>query len=74
MATNLIPQQDWKEWLNAWSKGHLGRPIHIQAFGPGTGSHEELHGLPFAGLIVELDGVKEPSITITAEKSIHDYI
>ena len=57
-----IDRSVWINYFNEFTRRNQWRPTHLQLFGE-LGAQDEAHGLPFAGIAFDADGVS-PSVEI----------
>lgn len=48
-----INRENWGHFFDDFSKRHSGKKINVEAYGPGTNPHHEIHSLPFVGIVYE---------------------
>ncbi len=69
MATQEIPQDQWQEFLDTFSRLHQGWLADVQVFGDQTGRHVETKGLPFRGASFETKGSEKNEVAIFIDQS-----
>jgi Family of unknown function (DUF5335) len=59
-----IQQQQWKTYLEEFSKRNLGRTVDLQVLSEEIGTQEEAEMLPFEGITLETKGPHASSVEI----------
>ena len=73
MATNQVPRDDWKQFLDDLSKSHKGRPAKAQLIGQGIPDSPETESLPFQGATLEEKGSDAHAVRVMlGEKFTHE--
>jgi hypothetical protein len=58
-----IERSEWVAYFKEFSERNAARPTQLETFGE-LGAQEEEHGLPLAGVGVEMDGADSPRVEI----------
>jgi hypothetical protein len=78
MPDREIPRDEWREFLDAFSRKHQGRLVTLEMLGPDVGDRVEAEMMPLVGIIAELREPGEDEIQIivgdTPETHISDTI
>ena len=74
MPTQEIPRDEWKTFLDSFSRQHEGWLATLEVFGPEVGAQEEAHELPLEGVSVASEADKSESIAISMGKMPEDHI
>lgn len=69
MATQEIPQDQWQEFLDTFSRLHQGWLADVQVLSDQTGRHFEAKGLPFRGAAFETKGTGKNEVSIFIDQS-----
>jgi len=52
MQTHPIPETQWRDFFNAFSKDHVGWPVTIEVLDRRAGAHKVASDLPLEGIYV----------------------
>lgn len=74
MKTREIPRNEWKAFLDAFSRQHEGQIATLEVFGPSIGAQVEERGLAFQGVTAELNGGDNDKIEIMIGAKPDDHI
>lgn len=74
MPTRQIEPDQWKPFLDDFSRRHQGAKIAIEIADPQSGTQEEARWLPFVGISFEEKGSEADSIEILAGIQTEDHL
>src|SRR5688500_16857492 len=66
METRDIPEQEWIEYFDRFSRDHAGWPVTIEVLDPDSGPQNVAEGLPLAGISFDKTGSRPCVIQISA--------
>jgi len=66
MQTRLVPEDQWVEFCNQFSRDHLGWPATIEVLDPETGPRHIARDLPLSGISFDTKGTRPGSLEISA--------
>src|SRR5437870_4650709 len=64
MPTREIPRQEWKGFLEGFSRQHAQAPATLEVFGAELGDQTEARELPLVGVAIEEKGSEAGSLEI----------
>jgi hypothetical protein len=59
-----IPRDQWRTYLEEFSKRNLGRPVNLEVLSEELGDQEEAQMLPLEGITLETKGSEAESVEI----------
>ena|SRR5579883_2290720 len=74
MPTRQIEPEQWKPFLEDFSRRHQGVTVEIEIADPEAGTQEEVRSLPFVGISFEAKGSDADSIEVLAGTETEDHI
>jgi len=78
MATQEIPSERWRAFLDGFSRQHEGWLVSLEVFGADIGAQEEAHELPLEGITTELknneQGSEPERIAISLGNTPEDHL
>jgi hypothetical protein len=78
-----INREQWVHFFDKLSKDHEGKPVSMDAYGPGTNPHREVRRLPLTGITYEprsdsiefiLGTERDDHLTHTVYKPTHVWV
>jgi hypothetical protein len=74
MSTREIPRDEWVAFFDSFSRQHEGWLASVEVFGLEFGAQEEAHELPLRGIIADLKGGDDDTISIIAGDRPEDHV
>ena len=74
MRTQEIPQKEWTEFFDTFSRKHEGWLVNLEIFGPELGAQVEERELALEGITNEWDETEGNTITIMTGVKPDDHI
>jgi hypothetical protein len=74
MATQEIPRDEWKIFLNTFSRQHEGWLATLEVLATDIGAQQEAHDLPLEGITATSKDDKSQAITINLGKTPDDHV
>lgn len=73
MQTKEIPQNQWRQFFDDFSKQHAGWVIDLEVIGREIGDQQEVNDLPLVGITADAKG-SEPGLEITAGQTTDSHV
>lgn len=74
METREITRNEWKQFLDDFSKQHQGRSASVQIIGDDLGSQQEATSLPFVGISADDSGSAKGGIEVMLGTERDDHL
>ena len=74
MTTQAIPRNEWKTFLDTFSRQHEGWLATVEVLGPDIGAQEEVHNLPLEGISASAKDDEPETIAISLGKTSEDHV
>src|SRR5689334_1858480 len=74
MQTREIPQDEWTEFFDSFSRKHEGWLVNVEVLGSDIGAQIEEQQLAFEGITGECDGTRGNTISIMIGAEPDDHI
>ena len=74
MSTQEIPREQWKNFLDRFSRQHEGWLATLEVLGPDIGAQEEAHDLPLEGITATSTDDESRSIAINLGNVPEDHV
>ena len=74
MATQEITRNEWRPFLDEFSKQHKGDRATVQTIGDDSGVQTEAESLPFVGISAEDKGSEKGSIVLMLGTETDDHV
>ena len=74
MSTQEIPRDQWKNFLDKFSRQHEGWLATLEVLGADIGAQEEAHDLPLEGISAAATDDESRAIAISLGKSPEDHV
>jgi hypothetical protein len=74
MSTRQIPPEEWRVFLDEFSKRHAGKSAHAELHGRGVIQHEEVKRLPFVGASLETKGSDAGAVRVQLGEAATDHL
>ncbi len=71
METREINHADWSDFLDEFSREHMGTPVRIEVLGSDVGAQVEADNLPLVGISTE---AKQDTIWVSVARAADDHI
>ena len=74
MRSIEVPDENWVDFFNNFSREHVGWPVTIEVLSPDAGLQRLAQELPLQGLTIETSGTRPSSLQIGAGDKINANI
>jgi uncharacterized protein DUF5335 len=74
MPTQEIPRDEWKTFLDTFSRQHEGWLATLEVLGPDIGAQQEARDLPLEGVSITSKGTAPETIAISLGKTAEDHV
>ena len=74
MPTQEIQHDEWRTFLDTFTKQHEGWLASLEVFGPEIGAQPEARDLPFEGITAESKDGEPETISIILGKNPEDHV
>ena len=74
MPTQEIPRDEWKIFLDTFSRQHEGWLATVEVLGRDIGAQEEAHDLPLEGITATSKDSAPEAIAISLGKTSYDHV
>ena len=74
MKTRQIPESEWPEFLNRFTRRHQGWLMNLEVLGPDLGAQTEGTALLLEGIVDEWDEMKGNTVMIMAGDKCDDHL
>ena len=74
MPTQEIPRDEWKTFLDSFSRQHEGWLATLEVLGPDIGAQQEAHDLPLEGISATSKDTVPETIAISLGKTPEDHL
>jgi uncharacterized protein DUF5335 len=74
MPTQEIPREEWRAFLDRFSRQHEGWLATLEVFDPDMGAQEEAHELPLEGISITSKDGESPQVAISLGKTSEDHV
>lgn len=74
METRVIPEDQWVQFANAFSRDHAGQAVRIEVMEEEAGRRSLAQGLPLQGLSFDLRGTRPASIEVSAGERPEEHV
>ncbi len=74
MSTQEISPEQWKPFLNRFSRQHEGWLVTLEVFASDIGAQQEAHELPLEGITIASGGAERQTIAISIGKTASDHV
>ncbi|HEX2973387.1 MAG TPA: DUF5335 family protein [Tepidisphaeraceae bacterium] len=74
MEMQQVPEDQWVQFANAFSRSHVGQPVTIDVLMPDAGRRRIAQGLPLQGISFDLRGTRPASVQVSAGKETEGHV
>jgi len=74
MPTRQIEPDQWKAFLEEFSRRHQGTVVAIEVADPESGKQSEVRAMPFVGITFETNGSEADTIEVLAGTETEDHV
>lgn len=74
MPTQEIPRDEWKTFLETFSRQHEGWLVTLEVLSTEIGAQQEARDLPLKGITISSKGIEPETISISLGKTPEDHV